>query len=65
VWLGEGVAKTTDDWARAAVSGEKIPFSATVTFKKGKNNRGYLVLKQDNPSGLPENEHAIKIPVSF
>jgi len=65
VTLGEGVAKTSADWAAAALAGEKVPFTAKISFKKGVAKQGYLVIKQDNPSGLPENEREMKIPVTF
>jgi hypothetical protein len=63
--LGEGPAVTTEDWAKAALAGEKIGFTAKITFKKTTAKQGYIVLKQDNPSGLPENDHEVKIPVTF
>jgi hypothetical protein len=63
--LGQGPAKTSADWAAAALAGEKVPFTAKISFKKGTAKQGYLVIKQDNPSGLPENEHEMKIPVTF
>lgn len=63
--LGEAPAVTTEDWAKAALAGEKIGFTAKITFKKTTAKQGYIVLKQDNPSGLPENDHEVKIPVNF
>jgi hypothetical protein len=44
-----------------------VPFKAELTFKApvDENRRGSLILKKDNPSGLPENDDAIEIPVTF
>lgn len=63
--LGEGPATTTEDWASAALAGENIPFTAKISFKKGVAKSGFLVLKRDNPSGLPENDAQVMIPVTF
>ncbi len=43
-----------------------VPFEAELKFEKpayGKN--GFLILKKDNPSGLPEHDDALEIEVSF
>ena len=49
-----------------------VPFSATLEFTspypgKGQDfmKRGSLILKKDNPSGLPENDDALEIPIQF
>lgn len=45
-----------------------VPFEATLTFAIDKNaysHKGTLILKKDNPSGLPEHDDALEIPVSF
>ena len=62
--VAQGVATTNADW----MTTNFIPFTATLTFTKGKNlpsNKGTLILKKDNPSGLPQNDKAIEIPVTF
>jgi hypothetical protein len=60
--IGSGYATANEDW----MTEEYIPFSATIEFTKpsGKNN-GFLILRKDNPSGLPENDNALEIPVIF
>jgi len=43
-----------------------VPFGATIKFEVDKNaysNKGSLILRKDNPSGLPENDDALEIPV--
>jgi hypothetical protein len=42
-----------------------VPFHKNLTFPKPETLRGCLVLEKDNPSGLPENDEHISIPVYF
>jgi len=42
-----------------------VPFDSTVVFTQPQTKTGVLVLQRDNPSGLPENEKEIQIPVRF
>jgi len=43
-----------------------VPFTATLTFPaQPLGSTGTLILKKDNPSGLPQNEASISIPVQF
>ncbi len=47
----------TEDW---------VPFTAELTFSpQPLGSRGTLVLEKDNPSGLPENDDRVEIPVKF
>jgi hypothetical protein len=69
-WDGTIIAQTPahaqGDW----MSGDYVPFSVTLTFTTPTPgdptvNRGTLILRKDNPSGLPQNEDALEIPVVF
>lgn len=42
----------------------KIPFTATLNFKPT-TTTGFLVIENDNPSGLPENQKTYEIPIKF
>ena len=42
-----------------------VPFTATLTWASTTVQTGTLILKRDNPSGLPENDAEIRIPVTF
>ncbi|MEK7542906.1 MAG: Gmad2 immunoglobulin-like domain-containing protein [Patescibacteria group bacterium] len=43
-----------------------VPFHATLLYNGFSNTEsGTLVLKRDNPSGLPQNDDEIRIPVFF
>ncbi len=66
--IAEGVATAQGDW----MTSEFVPFVATLTFtspyKDGDQDfmkRGAIILKKDNPSGLPENDESKEISVSF
>lgn len=57
------IATAQSDW----MTKEFVPFEAVLKFDSNQilDSTGILVLKRDNPSGLPENEDALKIPVSI
>jgi hypothetical protein len=59
--LAHGSAQAKGDWQTSAF----VPFSATLTFEKSTATEGELILEKDNPSGLPQNNDALHIPVSF
>lgn len=64
--IGQGIAQAQSDW----MTTEFVPFKATLTFDtaliSGQYSRsGTLILKKDNPSGLPENDDALEIPIRF
>jgi len=42
-----------------------VPFKGTLIFEKPKGTRGTLILRKDNPSGLPENDSSLIVPVRF
>jgi len=60
--IAQGIATAQSDW----MTSEFVPFTATLTFTLDPNvysNKGALILQKDNPSGLPENDDALEIPV--
>ena len=42
-----------------------VPFTSTLQFATPSTPTGTLILRKDNPSGLPENEADLRIPVRF
>jgi hypothetical protein len=62
-WLGTAVATALDDW----MTTDFVPFEATLEFTAPGPDviDGYLVLDRDNPSGLPEHDAQLVIPVRF
>jgi len=59
--IAQGIATAKSDW----MTEEFVPFEAVLEFNEQQSysNRGALILKKDNPSGLPENDDALEIPV--
>ena len=45
--------------------GDFVSFTATLEFSAGQNKKGSLILEKDNPSGIPENDDALFVPVKF
>jgi len=41
-----------------------VKFESEITFTTTEKT-GYIVIKKDNPSGLPENDASLKVPVKF
>lgn len=59
--LGVVPAQAKGEW----MTTDFVPFEATLTFEKPTTPTGTVVFLKDNPSGLPENDNSISIPVSF
>lgn len=59
--LGVGVAQAQSD----CLTSDFVPFKATVMFTRPTSSVGSLVLQKDNPSGLPENDQKVILPVKF
>ncbi len=62
--IAEGYAEAEGDW----MTSEFVSFKATLKYNYadvagGYSNRGTLVLKKANASGLPANDDALEIPV--
>lgn len=58
--IAEAPAQAQGDW----MTQEYVPFSATIAFEAD-TATGTVVLQNDNPSGEPENQKELQIPVSF
>ncbi|MEW5805555.1 MAG: Gmad2 immunoglobulin-like domain-containing protein [Patescibacteria group bacterium] len=59
--IGSGIAQAQSDW----MVEDFVRFEAEINFSQPKIKTGYLILKKDNPSGLPENDDQLRIPVKF
>lgn len=57
--LGQGIAQAKSDW----MTEEFVPFEAKIDFEAPANEKGFLLLKKDNPSGLPEHDEEFRIPI--
>lgn len=59
--LAHGIAQAQSDW----MTENFVPFMARLTVPVPKTKSGTLFLEKDNPSGLPENDDALRVPVLF
>jgi len=62
--IGEGYAQASDDW----MTEDFVPFTGTVSYDLPEDTpykRGALIFKKDNPSGLPQYDDALEIPILF
>ncbi|HEY4501746.1 MAG TPA: Gmad2 immunoglobulin-like domain-containing protein [Candidatus Paceibacterota bacterium] len=60
--LAQGPAQAQSDWMVDAF----VPFTITLSFSaQPASSTGTVVFHKDNPSGLPENDESLTIPVVF
>lgn len=62
--LAEGIAEAKNDW----MTTDFVQFESTLEYNLNKdlqNKKGLLILKKDNPSGIPENDDYLEIPIIF
>lgn len=60
--LAEGHAQADGEW----MTNDFVPFTATVNMPpQPANSAGTIVLKKENPSGEPERDDSVMIPVVF
>ncbi|MDP3963974.1 MAG: Gmad2 immunoglobulin-like domain-containing protein [bacterium] len=54
-------AQATSDW----MTTEFVPFEASLSFDPPLSRTGLLLLEKDNPSGLPEYDDSVSVPIRF
>jgi len=59
--VGFGITEALSDW----MTEDFVPFEVEIEFEKPATSKGNLILEKDNPSGLPENDDSLRIPVRF
>lgn len=59
--LGSAPAVAIGSWMTTST----VPFEAAINFAKPRSANGTIVLTKDNPSGLPENEGFVIVPIKF
>ena len=61
--LAKGIAQAQSDW----MTEDFVPFQAILTWSATSTTAtsGVLILKKDNPSGLPEHDGSFEVPVMF
>jgi hypothetical protein len=60
--IAQGPVQANGDW----MTEDFVPFSLSIVYPaQPAGSAGTLILRKDNPSGLPENENALLIPIVF
>lgn len=62
--IGEGIATAEGEW----MTTEYVPFTGSVFYTLDPNtpyDRGAVIFRKDNPSGLPGNDDAREVPIFF
>lgn len=60
--IAKGPAQAQGAW----MTEDYVPFKITLTFPpQAAGSKGTVVLRNDNPSGMPENDKSLEIPVTF
>ena len=59
--IAQGPAQAQGDW----MTPNFVPFSVILTFPPQTPQMGTLVLEKDNPSGEPQNDASVSIPVQL
>lgn len=59
--LGIGIAQAQDEWMTEGY----VPFSTAITFTEPGTDTGFIIFKKDNPSGLPEHDATVAVPIIF
>jgi len=62
--IGEGFITAEGEW----MTEDFVPFSGTISYTlpaDSYSTRGAIIMKKDNPSGLPENDRALEFPIEL
>ena len=57
--IGQGIAQAQGEW----MATDQVTFTSNITLNSNYSGPATLVLMRDNPSGLPENEDALEVPI--
>ncbi len=59
--IAQTIAQAKGEW----MTEDFVPFEATLNFVNPKTNKGFLIFRKDNPSGLKENDDELRVPIIF
>jgi hypothetical protein len=59
--LGRGIMTAEGEW----MTEEFVPYSGEIVFEKPDGEKGRLILEKSNPSGIPEKDSQLIVPVRF
>jgi len=57
--IATAIAQAKSDW----MTEDFVPFETELNFAVSVKQKGNLILQKDNPSGLPENDDELRVPV--
>ncbi len=57
--IATSAAKAESDW----MTTDFVPFKADITIPENVTGKATLILKNDNPSGLPDKDKAVSLPI--
>src|SRR3989338_9376682 len=58
-FIGQGIAQAQGEWMTV----EQVTFTATVVLDGTYSGPATAVLLRDNPSGMPENDDSVSVPI--
>ncbi|MBI5457907.1 hypothetical protein HY971_04255 [Candidatus Kaiserbacteria bacterium] len=58
-FIGRGIAQAQGEW----MTTDQVTFTATVTLDGTYSGPATVVLLRDNPSGMPENDDSVSVPI--
>jgi|SRR3989338_4559422 len=58
-FIGQGIAQAQGEWMTV----EQVTFTATVVLDGTYSGPATVVLLRDNPSGMPENDDSVSVPI--
>jgi hypothetical protein len=59
--IAQTIAQAKGEW----ITEDFVPFEATLNFVNPKTNKGFLIFRKDNPSGLKEHDDELRVPILF
>jgi hypothetical protein len=59
--IAQTIAQAKGEW----MTEDFVPFEATLNFVNPKTNKGFLIFRKDNPSGLKEHDDELRVPILF
>jgi len=59
--IKQTIAQAQDEW----MTEDFVSYEAVLTFSVPKDQKGTLILQKDNPSGLPEHDDELRIPINL
>lgn len=60
-FIGQGIAQAQGEW----MTTDQVTFTATVTLVGSYSGPATVVLMRDNPSGMPENDDSVSVPITI